>query len=216
MAKDEEKKEEVDKDSFSDEDEKATTSAETVASKRGSSAPPKAPEPDDAGGSSDEDEGNADDEDESDSDDAGDEEPEAKAPAAAKPARSTPPTAGIQHAAPAHGPDEHHGFAHVVSVQLLGGVLAALLVLTIVTVAVTKIDLGGEWNLVVAMVIATVKAGLVVTFFMHLLWDKKFNLLVFMSGVLFVILFIAIALTDRKEYQPLIDQREAAQAQQAQ
>jgi cytochrome c oxidase subunit 4 len=117
-----------------------------------------------------------------------------------------------------HAPDAHHeehGIAHVTPLTLLFAVLGALLVLTVITVAVTKVDLGGQWNLVVAMVIATIKAGLVVTYFMHLRWDRTFNVLVFLSSVLFLILFISLALTDRKEYQRTIDTLEQQQAQQA-
>jgi cytochrome c oxidase subunit IV len=116
------------------------------------------------------------------------------------------------HAADAHAHDDH-GLAHVTPVRLLVGVLAALLVLTVITVLVTKVDLGGQWNLVVAMVIATIKAGLVVAYFMHLRWDKLFHTLVFLSSVLFLILFLALALTDRQEYQPNIDLLEQQQAQ---
>jgi cytochrome c oxidase subunit 4 len=111
-----------------------------------------------------------------------------------------------------HEHDEHHGLAHTTPVALLAGVLGALLVLTILTVSVTKIDLGSQGNLVVAMVIATVKAALVVTFFMHLKWDRKVHLVLFMSSVLFVILFLSMALTDRSEYQHSIDQMTEAQA----
>ncbi len=99
----------------------------------------------------------------------------------------------------------HGGLAHTTSVRLLVSVFAALIVLTGITVAVTTIDLGPTWNLVVAMGIATLKAGLVVVFFMHLLWDKKFNLLVFLTGVLFVVLFLSLTLNDRSEYQERID-----------
>ena len=55
---------------------------------------------------------------------------------------------------------------------------------------------------------------LVVTFFMHLLWDKRFNTLVFLSSIFFMVLFLSIAMTDRREYQHLIEAREAAQAAQ--
>jgi cytochrome c oxidase subunit 4 len=111
-----------------------------------------------------------------------------------------------------HEHDEHHGLAHTTPVSLLVAVLAALLVLTIVTVAVTKVDLGSQGNLVVAMVIATIKAGLVVMYFMHLRWDRKVHLIVFLSSVLFVILFLSMAITDRGEYQQSIDQLQEAQA----
>jgi cytochrome c oxidase subunit IV len=111
-----------------------------------------------------------------------------------------------------HEHDEHHGLAHTTPLSLLVAVLSALLVLTIITVIVTKVDLGGQGNLLVAMVIATVKAALVVTYFMHLRWDRKVHLVLFLSSVLFVILFLSMALTDRSEYQRSIDQLEEVQA----
>ena len=98
-----------------------------------------------------------------------------------------------------------HGLAHTMPVWMLFAVLAALMFLTILTVSVTNYDLGSEGNLVVGMVIATVKAGLVVTFFMHLFWDKKFHLILFLTAVLFVILFLSMSITDRGEYQRNID-----------
>jgi cytochrome c oxidase subunit 4 len=100
---------------------------------------------------------------------------------------------------------EDHGLAHTMPIWMLIAVLAALMFLTILTVSVTNYDLGSEGNLVVGMVIATVKAGLVVTFFMHLYWDKKFHLILFLTAVLFVILFLSMSITDRGEYQRNID-----------
>jgi cytochrome c oxidase subunit 4 len=113
----------------------------------------------------------------------------------------------------AHGAHDDHGLAHTTPVKLLVGVLAILMFLTIVTVAVTAVDLGAQGNLVVAMVIATIKAGLVVTFFMHLMWDKKFHLILFLTSVLFLILFISISLTDRSEYEHDLETFRAAQQQ---
>jgi cytochrome c oxidase subunit 4 len=107
--------------------------------------------------------------------------------------------------------DHGHGLAHTMPVWMLIGVLGALLVLTVATVAVTAVDLGAQGNLIVAMVIATVKAILVCTFFMHLLWDKKFNLVLFLTSVLFLILFLAMATTDRGEYQQSVDDYRAQQ-----
>lgn len=125
----------------------------------------------------------------------------------------------VAHAhAAAHAPaDGHahsghdHGLAHTMPIPLLFGVLVALLVLTVATVAVTSIDLGAQGNLIVAMIIATVKAALVCTFFMHLLWDKKFNLVLFLTSVLFLILFLAMSTADRGENQHLIDEYRAMQ-----
>ena len=98
-----------------------------------------------------------------------------------------------------------HGLAHTTPVSLLVGILAALMVLTVLTVSVTSIDLGGQGNLIVAMAIATLKAGLVVAFFMHLVWDKKLHLILFLTSVLFLILFLSLSVNDRGEYQPDLD-----------
>ena len=56
-----------------------------------------------------------------------------------------------------------------------------------------------------AMMIATVKAFLVCAFFMHMWWDKGFNVLAFLSSLLFVALFIGMTLTDTDHYQSTID-----------
>jgi cytochrome c oxidase subunit 4 len=119
----------------------------------------------------------------------------------------------------AGGPSEHAsdetGYAHVVSGRLLFGVFAALIVLTVVTVAVTQYDIGPTGNLVVAMAVATLKAGLVVAFFMHLVWDRRFHLLLFLTAVLTMLLFLGTSSNDRIEYQPNIDAFEQAQAAKA-
>jgi len=118
------------------------------------------------------------------------------------PAASVPAAADHGHG---HGHGEDHGLAHTMPIWMLFAVLGALMLLTILTVSVTSYDLGSEGNLVVGMVIATIKAGLVVTFFMHLLWDKKFHLILFLTAVLFVVLFLSMSITDRGEYQGNID-----------
>ena len=114
------------------------------------------------------------------------------------------------HAGAAVAHEEHHGLAHTTPVRLLLAVFGALMVLTIVTVLVRSVDLGGQGNLIVAMAIATVKAGLVVAYFMHLRWDRTFHVLIFLGSLLFLILFLGISLTDRTEYQPSIDLLEHA------
>jgi cytochrome c oxidase subunit 4 len=100
--------------------------------------------------------------------------------------------------ADAHG-GEHLG--HVVPIKVLVGVWIALVVLTWVTVAVTYRDWGGL-NLWVAMAIATVKASLVAMYFMHLRYDNPFHAIILVSALLFVMLFIGLALMDTLQYQP--------------
>jgi cytochrome c oxidase subunit 4 len=102
----------------------------------------------------------------------------------------------------AHGePGTHGSGGHVMPMPILAGVWIALVILTVVTVAVTWINLGA-FSLWVAMAIATVKATLVVLYFMHLRYDRPFNLAIFITALLFASLFVGIALTDTKEYQP--------------
>lgn len=116
------------------------------------------------------------------------------------------------HPQTAHG-DAHHGgehahasFAHPMAPRMLISVFLALVALTVITVVAANFPLG-EWEIVVSLTIATIKAALVILFFMHVLWDKPFNALVFISSLAFVTLFMGITLIDSKEYQPDIDQR---------
>lgn len=101
-----------------------------------------------------------------------------------------------------HEPSEHAGHGtHVVPWRTLFAVFAALVALTIATVAATWVDLG-KLNLAVAMAIATVKATLVLLYFMHLRWERRFNAVILCATLLFAALFISLALLDSKTYQP--------------
>ncbi len=82
-----------------------------------------------------------------------------------------------------------------VSVRNYVVVFSALLVLTALTVAVYQVHLGA-WNLVVAVVIATMKAALVVVVFMHMAHEARFNALVFLGSLLFAGIFLAYTLND--------------------
>ncbi len=102
--------------------------------------------------------------------------------------------------------DHGHELAHVMPIKVLLTVGGALLFLTAVTVWVTVADLGRSGNLIVAMVIATIKASMVCAYFMHLKYDKPFNALVFCSSIIFVGLFITIAMLDKGEYEGTIEE----------
>ncbi len=92
------------------------------------------------------------------------------------------------------------GFVHVVPLGVLVRVWLALMALTILTVAATWIDLG-SLNLWLALAIATLKASLVVLYFMHMRYDAPFNAIVFLAALLFVMLFVVLALMDTQAYQ---------------
>ena len=89
---------------------------------------------------------------------------------------------------------------HVLPIQVLLKVWAALLFLTVLTVAVTWVNLG-VLNLWVALGIATVKAIIVAMFFMHLLYDRPFNAIVFVVAIFFTLLFLGLALLDTLHYK---------------
>ncbi len=94
----------------------------------------------------------------------------------------------------------HATMAHVVPIRVLLAVFALLLALTCLTVAATGYDLG-SWSLVVAIAIATVKATAVALYFMHLRYDQPFYALVFITGVVFLAIFISLTLYDTVQYQ---------------
>lgn len=98
-----------------------------------------------------------------------------------------------------HGAHDAHDdgavHAHVSPVLFMVAVFGALIFLTVVTVAVSYVDLGPANNLV-AVGVATLKAALVATFFMHLRWDKPFHALVFVGSFVFLALFIVLTLND--------------------
>jgi len=101
-----------------------------------------------------------------------------------------------------HEGDHGHGIAHVASPKVLLATWGTLMVLTVVTVLATKIDLGANLNLLLAMVIATVKATLVCLYFMHLRYDKLFHSVILVSALLLATLFVTFALMDSHQYQP--------------
>ncbi|MEX2214730.1 MAG: cytochrome C oxidase subunit IV family protein [Phycisphaeraceae bacterium] len=109
-----------------------------------------------------------------------------------------------------HDTAGHEGFhPHVVSPRVLLTVFGILLVLTMLTVAVTKIDLG-KLNVWIALIIAVAKAGVVGLYFMHLRYDRPFHGIILVVSLMFVALFIGIALMDSDAYQPNLQGKPAA------
>lgn len=88
-----------------------------------------------------------------------------------------------------------HAEHHITPIKTLVTVILALFGLTILTVATSRMDLGGL-DVPVAIAIASLKAGLVVLIFMGLKYDNKVNALIFGIGSLFVIVFLTFTLLD--------------------
>lgn len=70
-----------------------------------------------------------------------------------------------------------------------------LLTLTAITIGVAHHDYG-NWNIFIAMLIATIKASLVILFFMHLIYDNRLNQVVFSAAFVFLALFAGLTASD--------------------
>lgn len=85
---------------------------------------------------------------------------------------------------------------HIVSSKLYVTIWATLLVLTVVTALVSFLDLG-PFNTIVALVIATFKAVLVVLFFMHVKYtSEKLTKSVVMAAIFWLLLLLGLSLAD--------------------
>lgn len=102
------------------------------------------------------------------------------------------------------GHSHAHGFSHPMPVWQLLAVFFALVALTIVTVYQSTLDLG-NYELILSLFIATIKASLVILFFMHMIHDKPLNAIIFLSSFIFVALFIGATLMDSSAYRDTIE-----------
>ena len=89
-------------------------------------------------------------------------------------------------------PGEHK--PHILPLKIYAGVWIGLLVLTLITVKVSYYNFG-VLNLLVAMGVATVKASLVVLFFMHLKYEARWwaGIVLFPLALVLIILFANFA-----------------------
>lgn len=74
-------------------------------------------------------------------------------------------------------------------------VFVALIALTLVTVAVSFLELGA-WHTTVGVLIGAVKATLVILFFMHLLHSSKASWLAVLAGLFWLGILMALTLSD--------------------
>ena len=103
-------------------------------------------------------------------------------------ADSHAPAAAQNHPVPHdHAHDAEHVAKHIKGYLLIG---AILFVLTVVTVGLSYVDFGSHSrNVVVGMIVATFKAGLVAAIFMHLkgeratIWRFLFFTMIFVAGL---------------------------------
>jgi cytochrome c oxidase subunit 4 len=84
---------------------------------------------------------------------------------------------------------------HIVSPKIYVGVFLALVVFTISTYSIAKLDLG-PFNAMVAIVIAMIKSMLVILFFMHVKYSPKMTKVTIVSGLFFLLILLALSMTD--------------------
>ena len=95
--------------------------------------------------------------------------------------------------------------SHIPSARILVAVWFALVCLTWTTVGISYIELG-EWNVVVALIIALIKVSLVAWIFMGVRFSSKLTRLFVVAGLVWLTIMIIITSGDyatrQWDYQP--------------
>ena len=98
---------------------------------------------------------------------------------------------------------EHEHSEHIVSPGMYATIITTLLILTGITVGAAYVNLG-QFNIVVALLIATIKATLVVLIFMHAKYAPERTKLVIIAGIFWLALLLFMTLSD---YASRVDYR---------
>jgi cytochrome c oxidase subunit 4 len=91
--------------------------------------------------------------------------------------------------------EETDSVGHIAPAKLYVAIWAILMVLTLTTVLVSEVPLG-PFNIVVALLIATLKGTLVVLFFMHLRYSPKLTMATVVAAMFFLFLLLGLTMTD--------------------
>lgn len=76
-------------------------------------------------------------------------------------------------------------------------VLVALVILTFLTIGISFAPLAGKWHIVLGLIVATIKASLVVLFFMHALVSPRLTWVVIAAAVFWMVVILgALTLQD--------------------
>jgi cytochrome c oxidase subunit IV len=95
------------------------------------------------------------------------------------------------------GSDQEHfdPSSHIAPIGMYVGIWAALMVFTGITVFAATIELH-VFNIVLALVIATIKGTLVVLFFMHLRYSTKLTMVTVVAALFFLFILFSLSMTD--------------------
>jgi cytochrome c oxidase subunit 4 len=84
---------------------------------------------------------------------------------------------------------------HISSEKTYYLIFAGLIGLTLLTVALSFVELG-QLHVIVGLAIATTKAVLVALFFMHLLYSSRLSWTMFLSGLFWLGILLSFTLAD--------------------
>ena len=105
----------------------------------------------------------------------------------------------MKHGEPSFHPSSEQAHfdytSHLAPVSLYVGIWAALMVCTGLTVFAASVELG-IFNIVVALLIATIKGTLVVLFFMHLRYSTKLTMVTVVAALFFLFIMFSLSMTD--------------------
>lgn len=85
---------------------------------------------------------------------------------------------------------------HIVSVRVYVGIFMALLVGTAITVVAAFYNFPGQLNTIIALTIASVKATLVVLYFMHVRYSSRLVWVIVASALFWMGLLFAFTFSD--------------------
>ncbi|HYT89230.1 MAG TPA: cytochrome C oxidase subunit IV family protein [Gemmataceae bacterium] len=85
---------------------------------------------------------------------------------------------------------------HVVKPTTYYLVFATLIVLTLLTVGLSRVEMAESLHTLIGLTIAVAKASLVILFFMHLFYSTRLTWVVALSGLLWLGILITYTMTD--------------------
>jgi cytochrome c oxidase subunit IV len=85
--------------------------------------------------------------------------------------------------------------SHITPVRVYVSVFLTLIALTVATTLISRVDLG-EFNFVVALTIAVIKASLVVWFFMHVNHSSSMTRLFVFAGLFWLAIMLVFVMSD--------------------
>ena len=90
---------------------------------------------------------------------------------------------------------EHDYVGHIIPSRIYYVIWAILMIGTAITVFAATIELG-VFNIVVALLIATIKGTLVVLFFMHLRYSDKLTMVTVIASIFWLFILFSLTMTD--------------------